>query len=156
MALWFPFCCDKEPPCDKCAADSDTISVTPSGIVDDDCDCSPMNDTFILKRSPGNACLWQATGQFSCPSAYACGFIITAVAKLFSTSMGGDYGWQVTLLTSNYAFGVRELEVVWNWHSGGITPFDCTAQRTASLFRIIDVNTVIHPCDMAAAACQIN
>lgn len=153
LAAWFPCCAQVDPPpCDSCTADSDTVSVTFSGIDDSICVCSWLNATFVLARTATNSCRWQTTGTFSCGTGGQ--YTITAEATTIP-GITTRRGWRVTVSLAIPSGGIGNT-VTYQWKNSSIDPFDCTATRSLTVNSVASLPDLCDTGSWSTSTCTIN
>ena len=142
---WYPFCALDPPPCPPCDPDDpdNSLSVTIAGVVNYDCDCSEINATHILQRSPYDACFWEKVAY------------ITDCEK---TGWGlGSYG--IRLKAEYYLVNKTQWSgyIWWNYasaywmvhyfrHQFGTPTMDCTATQVLAHL-MSGGGSSVRPCD---------
>lgn len=136
LAAWFPCCTPYDPPpCAKCSADDDAMSITIAGLSNGTyCSgCSFFNATFVLARSSGDACKWVKTGYGGNCGGVGEYYVMTVLATVLSP--GTNYGFLAGLEARYQQGGTIHIEYVnRRWNSGVASAFDCTATRTTTLY----------------------
>ena len=139
LALWYPCCCAGEPPydCPFCTTGTipASVTVTLGGWGGNLCDCSFMNDSFVLPPRTGFACQWQFTDEYECNSEmYGYGMVALVMNPEFGDDE--DLQWRVNVgVAADPATDWRTG--VWcgyKWLSGGETPINCLTSRTLTAF----------------------
>lgn len=142
---WYPCCCDSSG-CEYCSTTPASASVTLSGWAANTCTNLWMNITFTLPF--GGACNWLTAGTNKCTTL---GMVdiqwsINVAAMVLGS---GNYGLRATVSISKAG---TVQTVIYEWDSGGTSPFDCSATRTLSLVS----NTGGSWYDPSSSACQFN
>jgi hypothetical protein len=134
-----------------CTADNDTLPVTLANFTDNDCECSWLNATFILTRSPFWVCRWEYFANLPCQYGYGgtLYFGIIAVATIIS----GQSGWDVRVYIGRLG---NNDEIHFRWVSGGFAPFDCTATRNLTWIIASYMGQQCGPWDYIGITCQVN
>jgi len=121
---WFPCCCcggDDVALCEWCSLDSDTVTITITGLTNDGCpNCSSVNGTYVIYREPDVVCAWSETYYTPCGQLF-----IRSIASP-NVPVMNNHGWALEL--DMQAVGIHD-EVHYRFDSGSDVPFDCTAEQ---------------------------
>lgn len=158
---WYPCCGESQdlPPCTYCTSDSDTVTLTFTGISDGGTlctGCEVLNGTaFVLNRMYTNACGWERnwSAWYWCDLSALLVGVIRLRAYAAQLGPGTNKGWLVYV--SNYGGTAYVDEVTYIWNSGSSSAFDCTATQTASYSTHVP-GTSGASCLYSGSSCQVN
>lgn len=129
---WYRCCCGTAvEPCSFC--DSSTtptnVSLTITGWTNDDCDCSDVNDTFIIPKVA--ACQWYdvVDTSTSCRTGN-----VRMSFNVQVQQIGGLARWGVIVYVGDNAGGTS-TNASYRWIGSGTT-IDCSTARTLTVFNV--------------------
>lgn len=133
--LWYPCCTvvPSEPECNICSADSETVTVTISGLTSHTwCDrCENLNGTYVLTRTV-NECAWSysVSNNLMCNGTFPPS-TLTIVASVGVATLTNWWFVKITFMTTLQGAD-RTSEADYEWDSESDELIDCTAEQSLS------------------------